>query len=525
MIFILHRYIFRELFKIFVLSSLALTVMLSLGMSLRPIQQFGVGPLQVIHLLGYFVPITLTFVLPMGALFAASLVYGRFASDNELDACRASGIGMSSLVYPGLFLALIVAIANLVLSFYVVPAYVHRAEKAIKADAKQILFRNITRNGYYDLPGGKYQIYADTVDMKNDNLIGVVILEAKDGRVKKLITAQTAHLKFDIHKRRNSVTIIAQNAYQLDSSGGGYVKQIPITGNFQSLMKDSIKFQKIDEIKKIRANAMNFYPIEQLAFQCFWQFTAERLADHIKTTIQTENKKLELENENSIVQITATDCLADSDGEVELLGPIQVIRYDKNTSDIISEYTSTKAYLEFDRSSADAKMVLTVPNARWIDIDNQEYIKFRFTVSGLGGPAELNLARPENILAAVLDKNNTANSSVALKNLVNQLSVQIKKTWLEIQAEIHSRLVFGIGCVILILIGIGLGIKLKGGHLLTAFGASSVPAAALIVCIMMGKNITKNQQSTAGSGVIFMWAGLAGLGLWTFWLYRKLLKN
>jgi len=36
----------------------------------------------------------------MAALFAATLVYGRFANDNELDACKAGGISLLTLVYP-----------------------------------------------------------------------------------------------------------------------------------------------------------------------------------------------------------------------------------------------------------------------------------------------------------------------------------------------------------------------------------------------------------------------------------------
>ena len=84
------------------LAAVAMTLMLSLGSILQPVQEFGVGPRQVLSLMGYFLPITLTFVLPMAALFACSLVYGRFASDSELDACRASGISLLRLVHPGL---------------------------------------------------------------------------------------------------------------------------------------------------------------------------------------------------------------------------------------------------------------------------------------------------------------------------------------------------------------------------------------------------------------------------------------
>jgi len=130
MLLTLNKYIFRELLRVFILSVIALTLMLSLGSILQPVQQFGVGPRQVLSLMGYFLPIILTFVLPMAALFACSLVYGRFAGDSELDACRASGISLTKLVYPGLALAIIVAIANLFLSFYVMPVFV-QSEKDI----------------------------------------------------------------------------------------------------------------------------------------------------------------------------------------------------------------------------------------------------------------------------------------------------------------------------------------------------------------------------------------------------------
>jgi len=115
--------------------------------------------------------------------------------------------------------------------------------------------------------------------------------------------------------------------------------------------------------------------------------------------------------------------------------------------------------------------------------------------------------------------------SSKLRGLQNTLQREIQNTLAEIEAEIHSRLVFGIGCVSLIMIGIGLGIILRGGHLLSAFGASSVPAAVLILCIMMGRNITKNPKAQAGSGILLMWAGLVFLSLLAVGIYRRLLKN
>ncbi len=102
----------------------------------------------------------------------------------------------------------------------------------------------------------------------------------------------------------------------------------------------------------------------------------------------------------------------------------------------------------------------------------------------------------------------------------------MQKTLAEIKSEIHSRLVFGTGCVPMILIGIGLGIMRKGGHLLTAFGASCIPAAVLIVCIMSGKQLTENLGAAQTvSGVAIMWAGMGFLCMLVVIIYGWLLKH
>ena len=218
MVFTLQRYIFRELFKVFLLATIGLTLILSLGGILQPIQEYGVGPRQVIHILLYFMPITLTFVLPMSALFASALTYGRFASDNELDACRASGVSVLTMAYPGLTLAILVATANLILSFHVMPFFIHLAEKSLKADAKQILVRNIQRRGFYKMPDIPYMIYAD--DAEGDTLLGIVVVQRdKGGAVTKMWTADKAVIHFNLGEQSNEIRF---DGYGMRQTGEGH---------------------------------------------------------------------------------------------------------------------------------------------------------------------------------------------------------------------------------------------------------------------------------------------------------------
>ncbi len=112
-----------------------------------------------------------------------------------------------------------------------------------------------------------------------------------------------------------------------------------------------------------------------------------------------------------------------------------------------------------------------------------------------------------------------------LASLQKQLAREIRRTLVDIEAEMNTRLVFGIGCVPMILIGIGMGIINRGGHILSAFGASCVPAAVLVVTILSGKNIMKNAMSEGVSGRAVMWSGLAALTILAAFIYRRLART
>ena len=112
-----------------------------------------------------------------------------------------------------------------------------------------------------------------------------------------------------------------------------------------------------------------------------------------------------------------------------------------------------------------------------------------------------------------------------LKGYATQWPLELENVDNEIYAEVHSRLVLGLGCVALILTGIALGIQFRGGHVLSAFGASAVPGGVLVTFILSGKALTNNPSTPAMTGVTVMWAGLVVLVGLTLWVYRKLLQT
>ena len=545
MLFTLHKYIFRELLRVFILSSVALTLMLSLGSILQPVQEFGVGPRQVLSLMGYFLPITLTFVLPMAALFACSLIYGRFAGDSELDACRASGISLIRLVFPGLVLAIIVAIANLFLSFYVMPVFVQRAEKSLKTDANKILFRNIQRKNFYVLPpDNRYIVYADKADLENNTLSGVIVTEMKNNEIKNIFTAEAAKVSFNPHERFNEVQILAYKSGLLGAESEAGAEWGSLTAELGSLLSDEIKFKKIDEMRKIEADLMNFYPIEKLARETYAQVIIELLAQDINAGITKRNEKPQESADDSggfyellripnSIKFIAGRCVA-QDEEIELSGENEVIikEYNTDSGETLRTLICEKALLHLEGDKLAPTLTMDIYNLREQGSDE---LTMRYIIRGLIPPRAAEIAANEfktesgslkvEKLASDLSQLPGFQLSKGLNSLQYKLQREIRRALVRIKAEIHTRLVFGAGCIPMILIGIGLGIIKKGGHLLTAFGASCLPAAVLIVCIMSGKNLIKNPGAESITGVAVIWAGLVFLLLLAAVIYRQLLKN
>ena len=362
MILMLHRYIFRELFRVFALATVALTLMLSVGLLVPIIQDYGVSPGQIIHLLGYFLPITLTFVLPISALFASSLIYGRFAADRELDACRASGVSMWTLVYPGLTLAVLVAVANLVLSFYVAPAFVHRSEKTVKANAEQILFRNVQKKGFFTIPDSQYRIYADRAVPKNNLLDGVIVVDGREEKASRLFIAERAKVQIDTHRTYNEATVTLQDAWRFYEDSFFYEGNATISRTFPPLLTDDIKFQEIEQLKQIQADKMTFYPIWELAMKARDQIAVEMLAEDINRRMtrskeeyyQLEEYQSEEAGRSYVYLLGVAGCVVNPQkpNRLDFKEPIVLFEVDTMRDSKI-QYNSAEGYLSVENEKSE----------------------------------------------------------------------------------------------------------------------------------------------------------------------------
>jgi lipopolysaccharide export system permease protein len=105
----LTRYILAEIMKIFVVALVALTLLILLIGVGRTLLREGLGPVAIVQLLPFVLPISLQFAFPATALFAVSCVYGRMAGDGEVATVKASGISPLKILQPAFVFALLLS--------------------------------------------------------------------------------------------------------------------------------------------------------------------------------------------------------------------------------------------------------------------------------------------------------------------------------------------------------------------------------------------------------------------------------
>jgi len=210
---ILHRYIFRDMAKALTLAMAAVAGVVSFGLVLPTLQEYGLGPLNSLMYMALVMPRAAYLALPLSAALAGSLVYGRLASENELMACRASGVPRWSLFWPTIVLAIVAGLITLVLGAWPLPASKYAAKRLAQADVERLLFSKLSTTGKISVDEANFQMTVDRV--AGDMLHGPTLkYRGKGGQT--YCYAPYGHASFD--KKTNRVQLTLTEAVVVDEA-------------------------------------------------------------------------------------------------------------------------------------------------------------------------------------------------------------------------------------------------------------------------------------------------------------------
>ena len=130
-----------EVTRSFGLALLTMTAIFVLFMVAAQARDIGLSPNDIVHLVPYVIPSTLPYTIPVSLLFAATVVYGRLAGDNEIIAIKTAGLSVWTVLMPILILAGALSLWLLYVSGGWIPRCTHNAKLVLFKDTEDMFYK------------------------------------------------------------------------------------------------------------------------------------------------------------------------------------------------------------------------------------------------------------------------------------------------------------------------------------------------------------------------------------------------
>ena len=185
----LTRYMLSEILKIFVVALIALTMMILLIGVGRTLLREGLGPLAIVQMLPYVLPISLQFAFPATALFAVSCVFGKMAADGEVSTVKATGISPLRILQPAFIFAALLSPIAVWVSDIAVSWGQPGVNRVVMLSIEDIVYRKLGKDHSYTDHGFSIHVREvdgrrllhPTVTVHNSGDRGSMKLSAKEG--------------------------------------------------------------------------------------------------------------------------------------------------------------------------------------------------------------------------------------------------------------------------------------------------------------------------------------------------------
>ncbi len=163
---LLHRSIFYELTKVFLMAFIGLTGLLLLAGVISEATRNGLGPAQILTAIPLLIPSTVPYTLPTTTLFATCIIYGRLSSDSEILALRAAGVHIRHAVWPALGLGVLASVATFLLFLDVIPYTHYILRSQVTGDVRELMYTILKRDQCIRHPRLNYEIHVAKVEGK-----------------------------------------------------------------------------------------------------------------------------------------------------------------------------------------------------------------------------------------------------------------------------------------------------------------------------------------------------------------------
>jgi lipopolysaccharide export LptBFGC system permease protein LptF len=521
----LNLFLSRELWKAAALSLVAFTLVMTVFAIIEPMHKEGLAAGQLGALLGYTLPVMMSLTLPVAALFSATIVYGRFSQDNELTACRASGIATLRLLKPAMVLGGVVTVASLVLSNYVTPRMVALAEQSVKSNVVGIVRQKFRTQNHLDY--SRYWVYADQVEQYADTLQlrGVVAADVRRVHDQRYLAASTAVVSFSVDQGEVWATISLISPTVTRSNSRDVIEQasmpLPPMVMPEGPIREEASWYSWDELIATLGQPMRNIRVSRELTRIKRRICHDMVADEIIAEINRGQPYEKLTRPEEVYSIRAASAKKGPGETVVLAGeeggrrPVEVVVM--RGGQVVSTITAEGAVIEMGWSALEGASQATIELRTGVVVatpngSNPTQRRAEWEIGQLALPAEIRRQAQAISLEDVYTRGESFTSNRDILEAISELGKStIPRLINRIKAEMHSRIAYGVSCFLMVTLGAALGLMFRGGQLISAFALSVIPAAVVIVMMLMGKQLVRSPDAPVFYGLAAIWSGIVAL--------------
>jgi lipopolysaccharide export system permease protein len=265
---ILHRYIFSELAGPFALGLFVFTFLL-LMQKIMPLVDMlvnkGVTFGEVSSLIWYLLPSFLVLTLPMSILLAILISLGKFSSDAELMAMKASGVSLYQMLPPFVLLCVAGFFFTNALTLYLLPKGNYAFRTELVNIAKKHSDTDLEAGIFIDNFEG-FVLYINSFDKDDNKVHGIFIIDKRDPKQQTIIVGNTATIFAD----QNDTTILFKlengTIHRFDPKSLNY--QYALFNNYDM----NVPLQDINDEGDFKLK------YKEMDFSALWNLSGERRA-------------------------------------------------------------------------------------------------------------------------------------------------------------------------------------------------------------------------------------------------------
>jgi hypothetical protein len=475
--------------------------------------------------------------MPLAALFAATMVYGRLAADNELQACRAAGINIHRMFLSVMLLALFVAAFTLLFGNFVIPSLAREIDDFARSNIRDIVAQQLQHKGF--IHRGKagedrYTFTAESVKGVSDAALlekhfevakglhyllvnGPSFLQIdRNGELVRFAVAKYVLCVFDTRVKPIAVTLhvrdgqdyqVGKQAERLDQQQIGPIP-MPLPTPTKPHLADLrllLRWRHAPwEAPELRGQIEHFLVT----------LTRVRYTTDCARLLQAGQDVQLVDDYQQRYKITATGVRPGRDGLILSHGRIEVQSASQSRPTVYEAERIDLTTLPL----ADNRLMCEL---RLAQVGNQDVLEYDPRGANYAIPRhrdKLTLDRafvPDDVLQSIerpapeavirpaedlrLDED-LGDRRIGLQKAAARLDRQIVAT-------INLRMGFAASALVTLLMGAALGIMFRGARALAAFGLAILPFFCVAILIVLGKTLTEDDKTTA-IGPFVTWGGL-----------------